>query len=218
MNKLKIILADDHLVVREGLKLLINSQPDMEVVGEAGDGQSALTEALELQPEVVVMDVSMPELSGTIATRRLKEKAPHIQVLALTVHEDKSYLRELLQAGASGYVLKRSAGNELINAIHVVAGGGVYLDPLLVGSLVGKTPPNPLVESETPESVLSLRESEVARLIAKGYSNREIAGQLKVGVKTVETYKYRVMEKLHLKSRSDIVRYALKHGWLQENA
>ncbi|MGE5224352.1 MAG: response regulator transcription factor [Omnitrophica WOR_2 bacterium] len=217
MNKLKIVLADDHLVVREGLRLLINSQPDMEVVGEAGDGQSALTKALDLQPQVVVMDLSMPELSGIIATRRLKEKAPKIQVLALTVHEDKSYLRELLQAGASGYVLKRSAGNELINAIHVVAGGGVYLDPLLVGPLIGKAPPNPSVESETPENVLSLRESEVARLIAKGYSNREIADQINVSVKTVETYKYRVMEKLHFKSRADIVRYALKHGWLQEN-
>ncbi len=217
MNKLKILLAEDHQVVREGLKLLINSQPDMEVVGEAGDGQSAIAEALQLHPDVVVMDVSMPELSGTIATRRLKEKAPGIQVLALTVHEDKSYLRELLQAGASGYVLKRAAGNELINAIHVVAGGGVYLDSLLVGSLMGKTPLKASIESETPENALSLRESEVARLIAKGFSNREIAEQLKVSVKTVETYKYRVMEKLHLKSRADIVRYALKHGWLQEN-
>lgn len=217
MNKLKIFLAEDHLVVREGLKLLINSQPDMEVVGEAGDGQSAITEAFNLQPQVVVMDVSMPELSGTLATRRLKEKAPNIQVLALTVHEDKSYLRELLQAGASGYVLKRAAGNELINAIHVVAGGGVYLDPLMVGSLMGKPDSKPPAESEMPENALSLRESEVARLIAKGFSNREIADQLKVSVKTVETYKYRVMEKLHLKSRADIVRYALKHGWLQEN-
>lgn len=217
MNKLKIFLAEDHLVVREGLKLLINSQPDMEVVGEAGDGQSAITEAFNLQPQVVVMDVSMPELSGTLATRRLKEKAPNIQVLALTVHEDKSYLRELLQAGASGYVLKRAAGNELINAIHVVAGGGVYLDPLMVGSLMGKPDSKPPAESEMPENALSLRESEVARLIAKGFSNREIADQLKVSVKTVETYKYRVMEKLHLKSRADIVRYALKHGWLLEN-
>jgi DNA-binding NarL/FixJ family response regulator len=200
--------------VREGLKLLVNAQPDMEVVGEAGDGEAAWRRALELQPSVVVMDVSLPELNGVQATRRLKESLPQIKILALTVHESRGYLKELLQAGASGYVLKRAAAEELIGAIRTIAQGGMYVDPAMGGKVQ-----EDLVEGADPgaaqdENTLSLREREVLCMIAEGYSNKEIAAQLKISPKTIETYKYRAMDKTGLRSRAEIVRYVVKQGWL----
>ena len=193
MAKLRIYLADDHAVVRAGLKALINAQPDMDVSGEAGDGRTACEQIPELQPDVVVMDVSMPGVNGAQATAKLKQVCPEIKVLALTVHEDKGYLRLLLEAGASGYVLKRSAAEELIHAIRTVAAGGVYLDPLLAGKVVGSFV-GPQAKKGVPEgSDLSDREAEVVRLIAAGFSNKEIASRLSLSVKTVETYKARSM-------------------------
>jgi DNA-binding NarL/FixJ family response regulator len=215
MTKLRIFLADDHVMIRTGLKTLINAESDMEVIGEASDGFTALKRAKELKPDVAVMDISMPQLSGTQVTQQLKKACPDVRVLGLTVHEDKSYLRELLEAGASGYVLKRAAAEELIRAIRVVSGGTVYLDPhlasTLVGSLIRKRSTNQLFHS----SELSDRETEVLRLIAKGHSNKEIANQLNLSVKTVETYKTRSMDKMGLQTRTDIVRYAYHQGWLQ---
>ena len=213
MRKLRIFLADDHTVVREGLKRLIDIEPDMEVVGEAGDGQQALEQAAQIQPDVVVMDISMPELSGTQATRKLKQAHPNIGVLALTVHEDKSYLRELLEAGASGYVLKRAAGDELIQAIRAVSTGGLYVDPHVAAKLVSTLVQPGARAGNAGE--LSEREGTVLRLIAQGHSNKEIAGQLGVSVKTIETYKARSMEKLGLRSRVDIIRVAGERGWLR---
>lgn len=215
MNKIRVLLVDDHAVVREGLRLLINSQPDMEVIGEAPDGLAAISMTAELDPDVAVVDVSMPGLNGAQVTAKLREAQPGRKVLVLTVHEDKGYLRLLLQAGASGYVLKRAAASELVQAIRAVAGGGTYLDPGLASSVVDDFV-RP-AERELPAVELSDREAEVVRLIALGYSNKEIAAQLKLSVKTVETYKTRSMEKLHIRSRVDIVRYAVKRGWL-ENA
>jgi DNA-binding NarL/FixJ family response regulator len=212
MNKIRILLADDHAIVREGLKSLINSQPGMEVIGEAADGTTAVSLAAELDPDVVVMDVSMPGLTGAQATAQLRGVRPDRKVLILTVHEDRGYLRLLLEAGVAGYVLKRVAAAELIQAIQAVADGGTYLDPSLAGSVVD-TYVRPATELPTAE--LSERETEVVRLIALGYSNKEIAGQLRVSVKTVETYKTRSMEKLHIRSRVDIVRYAARRGWLE---
>ena len=216
MDKLRIFLAEDHSVVREGLKLLINTQPDMEVIGEAGDGHTTLEKALELHPDVVVMDITMPEMNGDLATRQLKLVLPNVKVVALSVHEDKSYLRQLLQAGASGYVLKRAAAEELIIAIRKVVEGGVYLDPSLAEKVVNGFLKNPFKEKHNRENTLSLRENEVMRLTAHGYSNKEIAEQLDISVKTVETYKSRAMEKTGLQSRADIVRYAIQRGWLQD--
>jgi DNA-binding NarL/FixJ family response regulator len=213
--RLRILLADDHTVVREGLKTLVNAQPDMEVIAEAADGQAAWQKARQLLPDVVVMDVSMPTLGGAGATTQLRQVCPQVKVLALSMHEDKSYLRELLEAGASGYVLKRSAAEDLIRAIRTVAAGGVYLDPSLAGKIVGSFVRQPSLKGEIEGSELSDRETEVLRLIAQGYSNKEIAAQLAISVKTVETYKARSMEKLGLGSRVDIVRYALQRGWLQ---
>jgi DNA-binding NarL/FixJ family response regulator len=216
MDKLRIFLADDHAVVRAGLKTLVNAQPDMEVIGEASDGVSAWQQASDCQPDVVIMDISMPELNGAEATAQLKATCPAVKVLALSVHEDTGYLRKLLEAGASGYVLKRSAPDALIQAIRMVASGGIFLDPLLAGKVVGNLVGASAAPGEPANASLSERETDVVRLIAQGYSNKEIATQLNLSVKTVETYKARAMEKLGLYSRVEIVRYALRQGWLQE--
>jgi DNA-binding NarL/FixJ family response regulator len=215
MKNLNIFLADDHAVVREGLKALINAQPEMEVSGEAGDGRSACQQIEKLQPDVVVMDVSLPEMNGAQATAQLKQACPQVKVLALTVHEDKGYLRQLLEAGAAGYVLKRAAAADLIHAIRTVAAGGVYLDPALAGKVVGGFVRKATGKGVPEGNELSERESEVARLIATGYTNKEIASKLALSVKTVETYKARSMEKLGLRSRAELVRYAMQRGWLQ---
>jgi DNA-binding NarL/FixJ family response regulator len=216
MAELRVFLADDHAVVREGLKALVNAQPDMEVMGEAADGEAACAAVLQLLPDVVVLDVSMPGLSGAGAAARMRQECPQVKVLALTVHEDRGYLRQLLEAGAVGYVLKRAAAEELIRAIRTVAAGGVYLDPAMAGKVVGGFVRKPSGKDVTVEGELSDRESTVVRLIAAGHSNKEIAGQLEISVKTVETYKTRSLEKLGLHSRADLVRYALQRGWLHE--
>jgi DNA-binding NarL/FixJ family response regulator len=217
MKKLRIFLADDHAVFRQGLTMLINAQPDMEVVGEARDGQEVIQQAPPLQPDVVIMDVSMPTVDGAQATECLKRLCPVTKILALTAYEEGQRVRQLLQAGVSGYLLKRVAADELTHAIRTVAEGGMYLDPIIASKVVEgylhkSVPP----DDDTASSCLSMREAEVLRLIAWAYSNKEIAAHLGLSVKTVETYKARLMEKLRLQSRVDIVRYAVRHGWLQE--
>ena len=214
MTPLRIVLADDHAVVREGLKALVNADGTMRVVGEAGDGQAAYEQARTLHPDVLVMDLSMPTLNGARATERLSEECPMVRVIALTVHEDRAYVMRMMQAGASGYVLKRTAAGELIRAIHTVADGGVYIDPMVAGTIVGHSLERQLARRARRRSRLSLREREVLQAIALGYTNKEIAAQLDVSVKTVETYKARSMEKLELGTRADIVRFALRRGWL----
>ena len=214
MANLRIVLADDHAVVREGLKALINAHAGMEVVGEAADGRTACELVERVRPDVAVLDVSMPKMSGGQATERIRQSCPEVKVLALTVHEDRGYLRRLLAAGAAGYVLKRSAAEELIRAIQVVAGGGVYLDPSLAGKVVGGFVHRSGGEAAAGEE-LSDREAAVVRLTACGHGNKEIAAQLDISIKTVETYKARALEKLGLHSRADLVRYAVERGWLQ---
>jgi DNA-binding NarL/FixJ family response regulator len=214
-SKLRILLVDDHLVVREGLKALVNAQHDLEVVGEASDGLSAIPKAEELRPDVAIVDVSMPGLGGAPTVERLRKTCPQVKILALTVHEDKGYLRLLLEAGASGYALKRAGAEELILAIRMVAAGGFYLDPFLASKVVGRLVRKPSRGTIQVDS-LSERESDVVLRLAKGYSVKEIASQLEIGVKTVETYKARSLEKLGIRSRADIVRYAIQRGWLQE--
>ncbi|MDB5312369.1 MAG: DNA-binding response regulator [Gemmataceae bacterium] len=215
MAELRVFLADDHAVVREGLKALINAQPGMVLVGEAADGLTACEQVPGLRPDVVVMDVSMPGLTGSQATERLRRECPLVRVLALTVHEDKGYIRQLLAAGAAGYVLKRAAAEDLIRAIRVVAAGGVYLDPTMAGKVVGGFVRRPPAAAGPGGGELSDREVEVARLTAAGHSNKEVATRLNLGVKTVETYRARAMEKLGLQGRADLVRYAVQQGWLQ---
>jgi DNA-binding NarL/FixJ family response regulator len=212
VTTIRVLLADDHAVVREGLKALINAESDMNVIGEASDGPSAVALVADLDPDVVVVDVSMPGLNGAEVATRLRAARPDRKVLALTVHEDAGYLRLLLEAGAAGYMLKRAAAAELVRAVRAVAAGGTYLDPAMAGRVV-----DDLVRPTEPPATtaeLSERETEVVRLIALGYSNKEIAARLGVSVKTVETYKSRSMEKLAIRSRVDIVRYAAGRGWL----
>ena len=215
MSRLKILLADDHRVMRDGLKMLINAQPDMEVIGEADNGLAAWQQAKDILPDVVVMDVSMPQMGGARATERIKRDCPQVKIITLTAHEDRVYVSQLLEAGASGYMLKVAASEDLINAIRVVAAGGVYLDPAVADKVLesyrrGKPP-----KGMTLGPKLAQREEEVLRLIAEGYINKEIAALLSISVKTVETHKARAMEKLGLRSRVAIVRYALDQGWLQ---
>ncbi len=211
MNKLRIFLADDHTMIRAGLKSLIDGDPSMTVVGEAADGVEALTRVPEVMPDVVVLDISMPKLNGVQVALRIKAAHPAIKILALSVHEDRGYLRELLEAGASGYVLKRAAADELQRAIHVVAEGGVYVDPAIAGELV-RTFLHP-EQGSSPRTDLSDRETKVLRLIAEGYSMKEIAAAIDISVKTVETYKVRGMDKLDLKTRVDLIRHAKLVGW-----
>jgi len=215
MKKLRILLADDHKMVRDGLRLLIDSQPDMRVVGEAANGREVIQKAHEFKPDVVVMDLSMPELNGLQATERLKAELPEIKVVAMTANEDESYLRQLCKVGAVGYVLKRSAGDELVKAIGAVARGGVYFEATLASKALARQMTGG--KSETGAGELSEREKEVLVMLAWGYSNKEIAGQLALSVKTVETYKVRIGEKLGLRSRTEMVQYALRQGWLNES-
>lgn len=215
MAKVRILLVDDHAVVREGLRALMTVQPDLDVVGEADDGRMAWELAKEFQPDIVVMDVSMPKLNGALATQQIKQNFPQIKVLALSAHEDKGYLQQFLEAGASGYVLKRAAADEFLRAIRMVAAGQVYLDPSMAREIVGLLFPPHSGREAASLSHLSGREAEVLHLIAEGYSNKEIAALLDLSVKTVETYKTRSQEKLGIHSRSEIVRYALQHGWLE---
>jgi two-component system, NarL family, response regulator NreC len=214
---LRILLADDHVTVRHGLKLLIEAQADMKVIAEASDGAAAVRQALGLKPDVVVMDISMPGMNGLVATRTLKQKQARIAIITLTRHGDDAYLQELLRAGVSGYVLKQSAPAELLQAIRVAAAGGQYLDSSLTprvtagflgreGKKVGKT-----------GATISDRESDVLRLIASGYSNKEIAGRMTLSVKTVEAHKANAMRKLGLSGRIDIVRYAILQGGMSSS-
>lgn len=214
-QKIRVLIADDHGTMRQGLSLLINSQADLEVVGEAAEGREAVRLAHELDPDVVVMDISMPGVNGLEATRKLKETCFRTRVLALTRHADDGFLKQLMAAGASGYALKLSSAEELIRAIRTVAAGGTYLDPVIAGKLVtssAATRPGP-----TPRADLSEREEEILRLIAWGHSNKEIAQRLSLSVKTIEAHKANALQKLGMSGRIDIVRYAVLRGWLQDS-
>jgi DNA-binding NarL/FixJ family response regulator len=218
MAKVRVMLADDHAIIRDGLKLLVDAQPDMTVVGEAADGRSAVAQAHALLPDIIVMDVSMPQLNGVEATMQLATTAPAVKVLMLSVHEESNYVRRLFAAGARGYVLKRSAGEILIQAVRTVAAGEIYLDPLLTGTVITGVVKPAARAGKLTAVELSERETEVLRLVARGYVSKEIADQLGVNSKTVATYRLRAMEKLGLNSRAAIVRYALQQGWLQEES
>jgi len=213
VSAIRLVIADDHATIRDALKLLLGSQPDLQVVGEATNGEQALEAAVALRPDVLLMDVSMPGMNGLQATAAVKSRVPSVNILTLTRHAEESYLGELLRAGASGYALKQSSSTELINAIRTVASGRPYLDPELNGGLLGlfvqgrtlKKPPD-----------LTPRETEVLKMTAWGYSNKDIASRLGLSVKTVEVHKTNGMRKVGMTSRLQLVRFALLRGWFKD--
>ena len=215
MGKINILVADDHAMMRAGLRMLIDAQLDMAVVGEAGDGREAIEQAKSLHPDLVLLDLSMPGLGGIPAIELLRKEAPGARVLVLTMHEDSEYLRQALEAGASGYLVKRAADTELLAAIRAVRRDEVYVHSSLTSTLLEMTFEKGQ-KGERTDGVtdLSKREIEVLRLLALGYTNRQIAGKLFLSVKTIETYRARITEKLQLPTRAELVRYAIKHGLL----
>jgi DNA-binding NarL/FixJ family response regulator len=215
-RRLRILLVEDHETVRQGLRLLIDRESDLEVVDEASNGAQAIARGRLEDLDVVVMDLSMPGMSGLEATRKLKELRPDLGVVSLTRHADKSFLQELLRAGASGYVLKQSPRTELFRAIRAAASGRQYIDPALTHHLAAPFAAQQRKRIAPGVPTMTERESEVLRLVAQGHSNKEIAGKLEVSIKTVEVHKANAMRKLGLRGRIDLVRYALHQGWLHD--
>jgi two-component system response regulator NreC len=213
MADIRLMLVDDHEVVRTGLRMLLESQPDIQIVAEASTGEEALQVARLASPDVVVMDITLPDFSGIEATRRLKEENPHLAVVALTIHEDEQYFFEMLQAGASGYVPKRAAPEDLISAIRAAYSGEVYLYPSLAKSLVEDFLGRARTETETASlEALTPREEEVLELLAAGYSNEEISEKLVISRHTVARHRENLMRKLGLHNRADLVKYAIRKG------
>ena len=212
----RVLMVDDHPVVLAGLRALVGAEPDFTIVGEARDGRTALTLATRLAPDVVVLDISIPEINGIELAAALRTEAPECRVLILTVHEERAYLRQALELGVGGYLLKRSACDELPRAIRAVAAGGTYLDPAIAGKVVGGLHRGSGRPQPGEPVALSDRESDVLRMVAGGHSNKAISFRLNISVKTVETYKARAMEKLGFHSRVELVRYAADQGWLRE--
>ena len=214
-ERTRIVLADDHPIVLNGLRNLIVSEGDFDLVGEATNGAMALAAIRETQPHIAVVDISMPGLNGIVLTRRLANEIPSVGVLVLTLHEDRGFVRQAFDAGARGYVLKRSAAECLVQAIRAVVVGGLYIDPAIADRMFDVTPKRAGRRSVTGPG-LTDRETDVVKLVALGFTNKEIAHQLGVGLKSVETYKARGTEKLGLKTRAELVRYAAGQGWLAD--
>ena len=213
--KIRLLLVDDHAVVRMGLRMLFENEPDIEILGEASSAHEAIEKASSLQPDLILMDIGLPDLSGIDATREIKKMMPNIHIVALTIHEDQEYFFKMLEAGASGYVPKRAAPEELLTAIRTAARGEVYLYPslakLLVKDYLGQSHPLPVA----PENELTSREREVLLHLANGSSNEEIAAALTISSNTVERHRENIMRKLNLHSRAELVRYAIRKGIIQ---
>lgn len=216
MAKTRILIADDHAVLRAGLRLLLNAQPDLEVVGEAGDSQEAVVKTRELRPDVLTLDLNMPGGSSIKKIERLRQECPQTRILVLTMHDDPAYLRAVLAAGASGYVVKKVADTELMTAIRAVAAGRTFVDLPLTPGQMQTVLHDPSVPSGT--SGLSRRERQVLESLGQGHTCQAIADRLSLSVKTVETYRARIAEKLGLKTRADFVRYAAETGLLTFDA
>ena len=214
--RLRIFLVEDHETVRRGLKLLIDSEADLQVVGEASDGAQAIARVPSAELDVVVMDVSMPGVSGVVATRKLKELRPDLPIVSLTRHADQTFLEELLRAGVSAYVLKQSAHSELLRAIRAAAAGQQYIDPALTHHLAAPFATQQRKRAGRMSPAITDRETEVVRFVAQGHSNKEIAARLDLSTKTIEVHKANAMRKLGLSGRLELLQYALHVGWLHD--
>jgi two-component system response regulator NreC len=215
-HKIRVMNVDDHPILRAGLKMLVNAQPDMEVVSEAQDGEKAVPTARETRPDVALLDLTMPRVGGMQALQQMARNCSETRVLVLTMHDDPAYLRSALAAGAAGYLLKRAVDAELLAAIRAVHRGGIFVDPRLANVLVQDVLAKRITRAgpTPPVNILSAREMQVLKLVARGYSSAQIAKQIFVGVKTVETYRSRFAEKLGLRTRSDVIRFAVQMGLL----
>lgn len=215
--KIRVLLADDHTILRAGLRRMLNEQPDIEVVGEASDGRQAVSEALALRPDVVLMDITMPEMNGIEATRQVKRALDSTRVLILTMHENEEYLFQALRTGASGYILKEAADTELISAIRIVNTGRFYMSPsaqtMMVGDYLLRVRSG---EERDSYSALTEREREILKLVAEGLTNNQIAERLYISPKTVDTHRTHIMDKLNLHSRAELVKYAMRRGLLED--
>jgi two-component system response regulator NreC len=215
--KMRILLADDHTILRAGLKMMLNAQPDMEVVGEAQDGRQAIQEAQRLQPDIVLMDITMPDMNGIEATKQIKRNLPTARILILTMHEHDEYVFQALRAGASGYMLKEAADTDLISALHIIQSGQFYLSPAAQSVMVGDYLQRVRTgEEKDSYSSLTEREREILKLVAEGYTNNQIAERLIISPKTVDTHRTHIMDKLNLHSRAELVKYAMRRGLLED--
>ena len=214
-DKIRVLLVDDHAILRTGLRAILNAEADIEVVGEAGDGKEAVAKAEKLRPDVVLMDISMPVMDGLEATRRIQQSCPEVKVLVLTVHDNAEYLFQVLKAGGSGYVVKKSADTELISAIRAVHRGEAFLSPMATKMVIeGYLQAISQERTKQNYSNLTNREEEVLKLITEGYTNQEIADRLIISIKTVESHRAHILDKLELHTRADLVKYARTHGML----
>ena len=211
---IRILIADDHGLIRAGLRALLQDAPDLAVVGEAEDGISVLSKVADLKPDIVLMDVSMPGISGIEATRQVREISPTTRVLALTVHEDEGMLRKMIRAGAHGYIIKRAVEADLLQAIKVVSQGYIYVHPSLTGALVQDLSPH--THTETSQEALTPREADVLLLLARGYTNRQIAKELNLSARTIEGYRANLVNKLGIKSRVELMNYVEEHGLMEK--
>jgi len=210
MDKIRILLVDDHTILRDGIRLLLESEPDMTVVGEAEDGRTAVKLTCQLKPDVVLMDIAMPLLNGLEATRQIKHDCPHAKVLILTMHENEEYIRQALASGAMGYILKDAAARELLNAIHAVHRGEAILSPAVTRLVVENYLRWGDIQKDSSTNRLSPREREVLQLIAEGYSNKQIAEILCISIKTVQAHRMNLMSKLDLHDRAELIKYAIQ--------
>ncbi|MDQ7858408.1 MAG: response regulator transcription factor [Armatimonadota bacterium] len=214
MRRIRVVIADDHAIVREGVRMILSAHPDIQVVGEAGGGEDAVAMAQSLHPDVVIMDISMPGMNGIEATQRIRQRAPEVNVVALTMHEDDHYVFQLLRAGAAGYVLKRAAATDLVDAVRAAVRGEPFLYPSAAKGVV-EDYLRRLQRGEAPRTSydgLTAREREVLALIAEGHTNAEIAARLYISIKTVQTHRAHIFEKLGLHDRTELVRYAIRVG------
>jgi DNA-binding NarL/FixJ family response regulator len=216
MSVIKVLIADDHTILREGIRSLLKLEDDIDVVGEAGDGQEAVVRTHELLPDVVLMDVAMPGLGGLEATLEIRKRSPQVKILVLTQYEDPEYVRRFLKAGVSGYVLKKAAGTELVEAIRTVHRGGQYLSPQITGTVIEgflRGQESAVVIDDYDR--LTDREKQVLKLVAEGESNSTIAEMLSLSIKTVMGHREKIMEKLGTHSRTELIKYAIKHGLIR---